>query len=175
MSSLVYEVFSKPEIRDALKADPSKIASAVEEALRLRPPFFGFFRRTTQATDVGGIEIPAGTDVYMGWAAANRGPQAFGAATENRLNRPPNRHLSFGWGIHTCPGAALALIELRGLLEEVLRRIPDLRVALDQPGYSFGGGDYVFMATLPVTVAPGVPGRRVSEHQATGVSATRRS
>lgn len=156
MSSLVYEVFSKPEIRDALKADPSKIASAVEEALRLRPPFFGFFRRTKKATEVEGVEIPAGTDVYMGWAAGNRDPQAFEAPTEYRLNRPPNRHLSFGWGIHTCPGAALARMELRVLLEELLRRMPDLRVSVDKPDYHFGGGDYVYMATLPVNFTPGV-------------------
>lgn len=155
MSSLVYEVFSNPEIRDTLKKDPSRIPAAVEETLRLRPPFFGFFRRTTQGTAVDSIDIPAGTDVYMGWAAANRDPKAFEAPTEYRLNRPPNRHLSFGWGIHTCPGAALARMELRVLLEELLRRLPDLRVAVEKPDYHFGGGDYVFIETLPVTFTPG--------------------
>jgi cytochrome P450 len=155
MSSLIYEVFSKPEVRDALKADLSKIPVAVEEALRLRPPFFGFFRRTTQTTRVREIEIPAGSDVYMGWAAGNRDPKTFAEPTEYRLNRPQNRHLSFGWGIHSCPGAPLARMELRVLLEELLRRIPDLRIAVEEPEYHFGGGDYVYMATLPVTFTPG--------------------
>jgi len=46
-------------------------------------------------------------------------------------------------------------MELRVLLEELLRRIPDLRIAVEEPEYHFGGGDYVYMATLPVTFTPG--------------------
>jgi cytochrome P450 len=155
MSSLVLEVFSRPEIRDAMIADPSRIPVAVEEVLRLRPPFFGFFRRTTRATEVGGIVIPAGQDVYMGWAAGNRDPQAFEAPTDFRLNRTQNRHLTFGWGIHTCPGASLARMEMRVLLEELLRRTPDLRIVADSPEFLFGGGDYAYVARLPVAFTPG--------------------
>jgi len=159
MASLIYEVFSKPEIRDALKADPGRIPVAVEEVLRLRPPFFGFYRRTTKSTTVAGTEIPAGCDVYMGWAAANRDPKVFDSPTEFRIDRPSSRHMSFGFGLHTCPGATLARMELRVLLEELLRRIPDLKVATDKPLYQFGGGDYSFMAALPVTFTPGKPER----------------
>ena len=155
MSSLVNEVFSKPQIRDALKSDPSKHITAIEETLRLRPPFFGFFRRATQAVTVAGIGIPAQADVYMSWAAANRDPTMFESPTEFKLSRDPNRHLSFGFGIHTCPGAALARMELRVLLEELFRRVPDLRVQVEHPEYQFGGGDYAFMARLPVTFTPG--------------------
>ena len=164
MASLVYEVFSKPQVRDELKREPSKISNAIEEALRLHPPFFGFFRRATKATQVGGVEIPAGADVYMGWAAANRDPKVFEAPTAYQVNRPHNRHLAFGFGIHSCPGAALARMELRVLLEELLRRLPDMRVEVDNPVYNFGGGDYAFIATLPVTFTPAAPERRASEH-----------
>ena len=159
MASLINEVFSKPAIRDALIQDPGKITVAVEEALRLRPPFFGFFRRTTKPVAVAGTEIPAGCDVYMGWAAANRDPKVFDAPTEFRIDRRNNRHLSFGFGIHTCPGASLARMELRVLLEELFKRVPDLRVGIDNPVYHFGGGDYSFIAALPVTFTPG---RRLS-------------
>ncbi len=154
MASLIYEVFSKPEVRDALEREPAKIPGAVEEALRLRPPFFGFFRRATRPVTLSGVDIPEQCDVYMGWAAANRDPKVFESPGEFRMSRYPNRHLSFGFGIHTCPGAALARMELRVLLEELLRRIPDLQVAVDEPVYRFGGGDYSFMATLPVKFAP---------------------
>ena len=164
MSSLIYEVFSRPDVRDALQSDPSKIPGAVEEALRLRPPFFGFYRRTTRSTEVSGVTIPASTDVYMGWAAANRDPKVFENPTQYQLSRQQNRHLTFGWGIHTCPGAALARMELRVLLEELLRRIPDLRVSVDKPTYQFGGGDYVFIETLPVSFTPGVPEGPAPEH-----------
>lgn len=163
MASLAYEVFSKPHVRDELQKDPAKIASAIEEALRLHPPFFGFYRRALKTTQVAGVEIPAGCDVYMGWAAANRDPKVFPAPAEYRLDRTNNRHVAFGFGIHTCPGAALARMELRVLLEELLRRIPDLRVAETDPTYHFGGGDYNYIATLPVTFTPGTPERRAAD------------
>jgi cytochrome P450 len=157
MASLIYEVFSKPDIRDVLKKEPSKIVNAIEETLRLRPPFFGFFRRATKSVVVSGVEIPAESDVYMGWAAANRDPKVFEAPAEFQINRLRNRHLSFGFGTHTCPGAPLARMEMRVLLEELLRRVPDLRVDMDSPVYHFGGGDYSYIATLPVTFTPGQP------------------
>jgi cytochrome P450 len=157
MASLIYEVFSRPEICEALRKDPGKIASAVEETLRLRPPFFGFFRRTTKAVAVQGTEIPEGCDVYMGWAAANRDPAVFTEPKEFMLNRGNKHHLSFGYGIHSCPGAALARMELRVLLEELFRRLPDLRVQAGQPVYQFGGGDYSFIPSLPVAFSPGQP------------------
>jgi len=154
MSSLIYEVFKTEGLREKLTAEPDLIPTAVEEALRLHPPFYGFFRRATEDTEVEGVEIPVGHDVYMGWAAANRDPEVFPDPSEFRLDRGRNRHLSFGFGIHACPGAPLARMELRVVLEELLRRIPDLEVEIDEPIYEFGGGDYAFMVELPVSFAP---------------------
>ncbi|MBS1678261.1 MAG: cytochrome P450 [Actinobacteria bacterium] len=154
MSSLIFEVFGTPGRREELAADPTAIPTAVEEALRLHPPFYGFFRRTTEATEVEGVEIPKGCDVYMAWASANRDPEVFPDPTEFRLDRGRNRHLTFGFGVHTCPGAALARMELRVVIEELLRRLPDLKVGIDEPEYEFGGGDYAFMKELPVSFEP---------------------
>ncbi len=154
MASLIYEVFSRPQVRDALQQDPAKIPVAVEEALRLRPPFFGFFRRATAATTVSGTGIAAGADVYMGWAAANRDATMFPAPTEFRLDRGANRHLSFGTGIHMCPGAPLARLELKVVLQELLRRLPDLRIEGGEPVYRFGGGDYAYIESLPAAFTP---------------------
>jgi cytochrome P450 len=155
MASLVNEVFSRPEVRDSLRKEPGMIPLAVEETLRLRPPFFGFFRRTTAPVVIANREIAQGCDVYMSWAAANRDPQAFEEPTEFKLHRPQNRHLTFGYGIHSCPGSALARMELRVLLEELLRRTPDLTVQTDAPVYHFGGGDYSYLSTLPVAFGAG--------------------
>jgi len=157
MASLLYEVFSNAAVRDALAKDSNNIVPAVEEALRLHPPFFGFYRRTTREVAVAGVDIPSNSDVYMGWAAANRDPAAFMSPTAFRLDRGVNRHLSFGFGIHTCPGAAIARMELRVVLEELLRRIPDLRVDGGAPQYQFGGGDYSFIPKLDVVFAPRPP------------------
>jgi cytochrome P450 len=159
MSSLIYEVFSDEERRERLSADPAAIPTAVEESLRLHPPFYGFFRRATEDTAVEGVEIPKGRDVYMSWASANRDPGEFPDPLEFRLDRGRNRHMSFGFGVHTCPGAPFARMELRVVLEELLRRIPDLEIEIEEPVYEFGGGDYAFMVELPVSFAPqGVAG-----------------
>ena len=154
MSSLVYEIFSRPDVRDRLLREPSRIPVAVEEALRLRPPFFGFFRRTTKPVETGGVEIASGTDVYVGWAAANRDPNVHERPTEFSLDRSNTRHMSFGFGIHVCPGAPLARMELRVLVEELLSALPDLKVPEKPPVYQFGGGDYSFIPSLPVTFEP---------------------
>src|SRR5882757_8022862 len=158
MASLIYEVFSRPAVRDELKTEPKKILTAVEEVLRLRPPFFGFFRRATKDIKVAGVEMPSECDVYMGWAAANRDPKAFPTPDDLKIDRYPNRHLTFGFGIHTCPGASLARMELRVLLEELLRRIPDLSIAT-LPEYNLGGGDYSFIPSLSGRFTPGQPVR----------------
>lgn len=156
MSSLIYHVFGAEGVRDAVAADPSRVVPiAVEESLRLRPPFFGFFRRATADSVVGEVAIPAGSDVYLGWAAANRDPEVFSDPNEFRLDRGRNRHLSFGAGLHTCPGAPLARLELRIVIEELLRRTPDLRVEISEPAYAFSGGDYAHMRELPVSFTPG--------------------
>jgi cytochrome P450 len=156
MASLVNEVFSRPDVRDTLIRDPKKITVAVEEVLRLRPSFFGFFRRTTRPVDTAGAQIPAGCDVYMGWAAANRDPKVFESPTDFSIDRDNYRHMTFGFGVHTCPGAPLARMELRVLLEELLRRLPDLKVEVQRPKYHFGGGDYCFIEALPVSFTPGL-------------------
>lgn len=159
MSSLIFQVFSDPDIRDQLMRDPDRIPTAVEETLRLRPSFFGFFRRAKTPTAVAGVEIAAGDDVYLSWAAANRDPAMFQSPAEFRMDRGRNRHLTFGFGIHTCPGAPLARMELRVCVEQLLRRLPDLRLGVDELEYEFGGGDYAFAATLPATFTPGRPER----------------
>lgn len=154
MSSVIYEVFSDAELKRSLIDDPSLIGAAVEEALRLHPPFYGFFRRATEDTQVRGVEIRAGEDVYMGWASANRDPEAFPDPSALRLDRERVRHMSFGFGIHTCPGAPLARLELRIAVEELLRRLPDMKIEIDEPRYEFGGGEYAFMVELPVSFEP---------------------
>ncbi|WP_433709295.1 cytochrome P450 [Nocardia sp. CA-084685] len=156
MSSLIHDVFSDNDIRARIAADPKRlIPIAVEESLRLRPPFFGFFRRATADTQLAGVDIREGSDVYLGWASANRDPAVFANPCEFRLDRGRNRHLTFGSGVHTCPGASLARMELRVLLEEVLRRLPDLSLEIAEADYEFSGGDYVHMGRLPVRFTPG--------------------
>src|SRR5690606_22354348 len=123
-----HEIFSCPDLAELLRRDPNKQQVAIEEVLRLRPPFFGFFRRVKKPVQVAGVDMAPGDDVYMGWAAANRDPEIFECPAEFRLDRTSHRHFSFGFGIHTCPGASLARMELQVVLEELLRTFPDLAI-----------------------------------------------
>ena len=89
-----------------------------------------FSRNVKADIEIGGQTIRAGERVYMLWASANRDPDKFENPDEVDFDRKPNRHLTFGIGAHRCLGAQLARLELRIMLEEILRRIPDFRVDL---------------------------------------------
>lgn len=148
MASSIWEIFSRKDLRDNLRDSPDLIPLAVEEVLRLRPPFFGFFRRTTKDVSISGTEILLGKDVYCGWAAANRDPSVFDKPAELDIGRPNIRHMSFGFGIHSCPGAPLARLEIKVLLEELLSAFPEMEPRDSCPEYAFGGGDYAFIPQL---------------------------
>jgi cytochrome P450 len=148
MASSISEIFSRKDLRDKLRDNPDLIPRAIEEVLRLRPPFFGFFRRATHDVSVGETAIQEGQDIYCGWAAANRDPAVFDRPSELDIERPSIRHMSFGFGIHSCPGAPLARLEVKVLLEELLNAFPDLELRDGMPEYAFGGGDYAFIPQL---------------------------
>ncbi len=167
IGALFYEVLSRPGLRDRLLADPSLIPAAVEETLRLHPPFFGLYRRLTRPVELAGVPIPEEDSVMLCWAAANRDPEIFDDPDTFRLDRPRlrNQHLSFGLGIHACPGQLVVRTELRILLTEILRRLPDLTlVDPDAVEWAFGGGEMAGIRALParftpVTVNPDPPAR----------------
>jgi cytochrome P450 len=160
MASLMFEIFKADGLRAELAADPALIPVAIEESLRLHPPFYGFFRRATADTEVEGVAIPKDSDVYMGWAAANRDPEVFPDPAKFRLDRGRNRHLTFGFGIHTCPGAPLARLELQVLVEQLLEGMPaDLTLEISEPRYEFGGGDYAYITELPARFTPAPQGQ----------------
>jgi cytochrome P450 len=104
--------------------------------------------------DIQGTALQPGQDVYCGWAAANRDPEVFENASVLDIDRPNLRHMSFGFGIHSCPGAPLARMELRILIEELLGLLPDLKPVGGPPEYAFGGGDYAFIPEIAVRFTP---------------------
>jgi cytochrome P450/AcrR family transcriptional regulator len=113
------------QLRAQLLEDPSAVDRAVEESLRLRPPFH-FFRRTVAApTDIEGVRLEAGEQVLVSFAAANRDPAGFDDPDTFRIDRSNRPHLTFGHGIHLCAGAALARTQLRFAVSGILCRIPD--------------------------------------------------
>ncbi len=120
---------SHPEQRERLLADPSLARTAVEEVLRFESPNQLGNRRTTEATDVGGVRLEAGTSITLCIGAANRDPLVFDRADRFDVGRTPNRHLAFGSGIHVCAGNTLARLEATLALGRFIDRFP--RFALD--------------------------------------------
>jgi cytochrome P450 len=104
-----------------LRAAPALIPNFIEEVVRLETPFKFHYRVVNDATSLCGTSLQAGDLLLLGWAAANRDPQAWEHPDQLKLNRAkPERHLGFGYGIHFCIGAPLARLEVRVALEELL-------------------------------------------------------
>ncbi|MDG1205669.1 MAG: cytochrome P450 [Pseudomonadales bacterium] len=105
-------VFDKyPETFQQVKQDPSLIPTFVEEALRFYSPFSGTVRRTSCDTEISGVKIAKGELVIPMIASANRDESVFDNAESFVIDRNPNPHLAFGFGIHFCLGAHLARLE----------------------------------------------------------------
>jgi cytochrome P450 len=119
-----------PDQWAALRADPGLVPNAVEELLRWTTPVISFMRTATTDCTVRGQPMTAGDPVLLLYASANRDEEVFGEdAGELRVDRHPNPHVSFGFGPHFCLGAALARLEGRVVLTELVTRFASLAPA----------------------------------------------
>ncbi len=120
-----------PGVWQELGHAPARIALALEEALRYDAPVQAMVRTTTQPVQLPDTEepLPPDTRVWLFYGSANRDPARFSQAGRVDWSRKPNRHLSFGHGIHQCVGAPLARLEGQVALETLSQRFPDLRLA----------------------------------------------
>jgi cholest-4-en-3-one 26-monooxygenase len=120
-----------PEQWARLQADRSLVPTAVEEILRFTSPVASMRRTVTAPVTLRGVVLDHGARVVMWYPAANRDERVFGPTAEDfDVGRRPGDHQAFGaGGPHFCLGAWLARLELRLILEELLARLPDLRVA----------------------------------------------
>jgi len=133
VSGSTYALAEHPDQRDLLRREPGRIAGAVEECLRWVTPIQVFGRTATSATELQGQAIAEGDFVVMLHASANRDEDVFGpSAGAFDVTRPLDaQHLAFGFGEHLCLGAALARLEGRVFLEELLARFPDYEVTAE--------------------------------------------
>ena len=116
----------------ALAADPSLVKQAVEEVLRWITPVPGFMRNATRDIELRGQTIRSGQYVYLLYFAANRDEECWNDPDKFDITRPPEPAvLSFGFGQHACIGAALARLEARVFLEEMLTRFSGVSLAGD--------------------------------------------
>lgn len=122
-------LWDHPDQAALLRERPELVDAAIEEALRYCGTVQGLFRRTTQACAIGGVGLPTDADVLVLFAAANRDETVFRDADRYWLERPNLDHVAFGHGIHYCLGAQLARLEVRAVLEALLRAGVDLQPA----------------------------------------------
>ncbi len=124
LTNAVNALLDHPGQLERLRADPSLMESAVEEFLRYDGPSNSIARVVARDHEVGGRLLRAGERVYAMVAAANRDPRRFERPQELDLGRTPNRHLTFGSGIHFCLGAPLARLEAQACVAALLERHP---------------------------------------------------
>ncbi len=118
---------------NAICNDHKLIPNALEEVLRFESPQTSWRRKTNIDTHIAGVDIPAGTQVFLSLAAANHQPSLFDSPTEFDIKRKNARkHISFGHGIHFCLGARLARLEATVAMEALTERLPSLRLAEEQ-------------------------------------------
>ena len=129
----LFHLLRDPAARAVLRAHPELDASAVEELLRIESPVPSTVKVTTRDLAFRGATLRAGEMVLPFLSAANRDPRQFDEPDRLDLERAPNRHLAFGWGIHFCLGAPLARLEAALAFRSLLERVPDLAPADPEP------------------------------------------
>jgi cytochrome P450 len=117
-----------PEQRQRLVDDPTQIPGAVEELLRWETPVPGVPRVVAEEVELCGERLEPGERVTVLLGSANIDEGGFPQPDDVDFERPANRHLAFGGGVHRCLGSHLARLELRTVLREWHRRIPEYRI-----------------------------------------------
>ena len=143
-------LIQNPDQLARLQADPSLMGTAVEEMLRCVVPVKEFMRTAQKDTVVRGVPIKKGEAVLLSYVSANRDEEVFKDPMRFDVGRDPNKHLSFGYGVHFCLGASLARMEINSFLSELIPRIKTIELAGDPELIStlFVGG----LKRLPIRV-----------------------
>lgn len=144
-----------PGHRQQIIDNPAILPDAIEEFLRFNAPVLATPRVLAKDVEVEGVQLKKGERAILCWAAANRDPKVFKKPNEVIFDRPENRHLTFSVGPHRCLGSHTARMEIRVMLEEIFRRIPDFQ--LIEEGLVFAPDVAVIYGykAVPVTFTPG--------------------
>ena len=119
---LVHYLSQHPDLQQQLRAQPSLLPAAIEEILRIHGPLVANRRITTRPVEIGGRKIGAGERLSLIWISANRDGRVFEDPEAYRADSDQAENLLYGAGIHVCPGAPLARMEMRVAMEELLGR-----------------------------------------------------
>lgn len=129
---LVHYLAQHPELQKQLRAESSPLPEAIDEILRIHGPLVANRRVATRPEIIGGRKIDADERISLIWISANRDGRVFENPDSFRLGRDPAKNLLYGAGIHVCPGAPLARMELRVVMDELLKRTAAIDPAPDR-------------------------------------------
>lgn len=136
------------ELQQRLRGDVGLVPKFIEEVLRWQGPIKGNMRVVRKTTTLGGVRLKAGTTVFVMHGAAGRDPRQFECPETFDIERANvRRHVAFGHGVHTCPGAPLARSEVRVTLERLLQRTSEIRINEERHGPP-GARQYDYMPTF---------------------------
>ena len=122
-------LIENPDQLTRLQNNLGLMGTAVEEMIRWTTPVKEFMRTATADTEIRGVPIAKGESVYLAYVSANRDEEIFTEPFRFDVGRDPNKHLSFGYGVHFCLGAALARMEMNSLFTELLPRLESIELA----------------------------------------------
>jgi cytochrome P450 len=148
-------IAADPELRRKLVERRDLLRSATEEFLRHGTPTQGLGRTVSEDVEFYGQQLKAGDRVMLMWAAANRDPAEFPDPGTIDIERHPNRHMAFGVGLHRCLGSNLARTMFQVMIDEILNRLPDFELTVDEvPRFDNAANVYAPTA-FPVRFTPG--------------------
>lgn len=155
LTSAVHWLDAHPAERARLLDQPTLLATATEEFLRYFSPIHLNGRTVTSDVTLGGCPLRAGDRLLISWAGANHDEATVPEPERVILDRPDNRHLAFGAGVHHCLGAHFARTAFRVLLSAMLTHTPDFRVDHANARRYPSVGQVNGFSRLPVTFSPG--------------------
>jgi len=130
----LYQLLADRSRWDALSHDRALLPTAIEEMLRWVSPIKNMARTATHDIEVRGETIREGQKVLLLYPSANRDEEQFADPFTFDITRSPNEHVAFGFGPHFCLGNSLARLELQVMFEQLLERLPSLRLLdADEP------------------------------------------
>ncbi len=122
-------LIENPDQLQRLRENMDLMPLAVEEMIRWATPVKEFMRTATADTEVRGVKIAKGESVYLAYVSGNRDEDVFDDPSKFDIGRDPNKHVSFGYGVHFCLGAALARMEMNSFFTELVPRLKSVELA----------------------------------------------
>jgi cytochrome P450 len=133
MANIIWLFGQFPDQWDLVRADPSLIPNALNEAIRLESPIRGFTRQLTADYDMEDIRIPSGSRAALFYASANRDERKWDNPELFDVRRKVNDHVGYGHGIHTCAGMHLARLEIHSVLAALIPKVERFEIGAAVP------------------------------------------